>query len=318
MYRSSSDSASALSETLKFITNVKLKELEKQSKAYALHSQVLAQASTTPDLVSHAQTLFDAIKQHPALRLGQEETIGGKLDPNNLRVWLDQAGVDGGVSDDIVRGWIDALEVHIKTAGQRLETAKLFGNLLNEWLVDDAAQILGDDTVEPCAEPVEVGRKEMFEQRDKLEALIFDRPDIDVPALESYLADLFREPDSAAVLKVLREMIKERSENLLKEDVKGDDIKWVIHSILSDANLSDAKRASLRSFLENQIILDEIASVLSVNKTSLATWTWADGGILMEMRRALNGKYRAATDPVSVDIYRIRSDTHVLSRMLWT
>ncbi|KZV65571.1 hypothetical protein PENSPDRAFT_638139 [Peniophora sp. CONT] len=302
MYRPAFAPTSALSGTLKFITDVKLKELDKQSKAYALHSPVIAQASSTPNLVSRAQTLFEAIKQHPALRLGQDETIGGKIDPDNLQVWLEQARVDGSVSDDIVRGWIDALESHIKTAGQRFETAKLFGNLLNEWLVDDAAQVTADEAQEPSAEPVEVGRKEMFEQRDKLEALIFQAPAIDVPALESYLADLFSESDNAAVLKALREMIEERTENLLKESVGGDDIKWVIESILADANLSDAKRASLRGFSENSVILNEIASVISVNKASLASWSWADGGILTEMRRALNGKYRAATDPDIMDM----------------
>ncbi|VDC08008.1 unnamed protein product [Peniophora sp. CBMAI 1063] len=299
---SSSDSAPALSETLRFITNVKLKELEKQSKAYALHSQVIAQAPTTPHLVSRAQMLFDALQAHPALRLGQGETIGGHLDPDNLRVWLEQAHIDGGVSDDIVRGWIQVLEGHINTTGQRLETAKLFGNLLNEWLIDDATHATSAGAEEHSTEPVEVGRREMFEQRDKLEALIFEAPAIDVPALESYLMSLFSEPDSTPVLKILRDMVKERTENLLKEEVKGDDIKSVIQSILSDANLSDAKRASMRGFLESQIILDEIASVLSVRKTSLSSWAWAEGGILLEMRRALNGKYRAATDPDIMDM----------------
>ncbi|KAI0823103.1 hypothetical protein BC628DRAFT_616851 [Trametes gibbosa] len=159
------------------------------------------------------------------------------------------------------------------------------------------SEATASDADEPGAEPVEVGRKEMFEQREKLEALIFEAPSIDVSALESYLLNLFSEPDGQAALTFLRNSIVLRTERLLKETISGDDVKWIIKSILDDANVSDTKRVSLRGFLENKIILDEIASVLTVNVASLASWTWADGGVLMEMRRALNGKYRAATDP---------------------
>ncbi|KAF8973599.1 hypothetical protein BDZ97DRAFT_1912079 [Flammula alnicola] len=56
--------------------------------------------------------------------------------------------------------------------------------------------------------------------------------------------------------------------------------------------MDEEKRATLKAFLENPTVLDEVASVLGMRMASIESWTWSKGGILIEFRRHLNGKYR--------------------------
>ena len=57
----------------------------------------------------------------------------------------------------------------------------------------------------------------------------------------------------------------------------------------------------MRVFAENDMVLDEVASVLNMRLASLGTWSWPSRGVVIEMRRHLNGKYRAFTDPEILD-----------------
>jgi hypothetical protein len=44
------------------------------------------------------------------------------------------------------------------------------------------------------------------------------------------------------------------------------------------------------------MILEEVASVLNMHLSRIGTWSWPEEGVAVEMRRALNGKYRFFMD----------------------
>jgi hypothetical protein len=44
------------------------------------------------------------------------------------------------------------------------------------------------------------------------------------------------------------------------------------------------------------MILEEVASVLNMHLNRIDTWSWPEEGVAVEMRRALNGKYRFFMD----------------------
>jgi hypothetical protein len=290
--------SAVLSETLQFITNIKLKELEKQCSIYDDHAKIIVQAAAASDSITRAEMLLEAVRRSTGpLSAGETDTVGGRLNLHNLRTWIEQARTDPSIKEEIVMEWIDVLEAHIKRVGQRFESAKLFGNLLNEWLVDErTATDNGSD--DEGSGSVAVGRKEMYEQRGRLSSLIFTPREFDAPALEAYLVDLFSSPEAAAGLSSFRTSIQQGLSELQRSKATDADVRSVINSILADQNMSDTKRLTLDELLDKPIILEEITSVLNMRLGSLDSWSWPAEGVVMEMRRALNGKYRAFTDPV--------------------
>lgn len=56
--------------------------------------------------------------------------------------------------------------------------------------------------------------------------------------------------------------------------------------------MDEGRRTTLKAFLENPTVLDEVASVLNMRMASIESWKWPAEGILVEFRRHLNGKYR--------------------------
>ena len=117
--------------------------------------------------------------------------VGTKLDLSNLDLWLLQAKKDASFSPDVLRGWTETFQTHIKHSRTRFECAKLFGNLFNEWLSSGASVTAGaklnDAEVEvphTDAEPfIEIGRKELHNQKERLDSIIFTPPIVDCTAL---------------------------------------------------------------------------------------------------------------------------------------
>ena len=248
--------------------------------------------------------------------LDATSAVGAKLDLNNLDLWLLQAKKDPSFSTDVLKGWSDTLETHIRHSLTRFECAKLFGKLFNEWLASGDSATAITPTESPAAlSPmestggmdidkeafVEVGRKEMHEQKERLKSIIFEPYATDTGALLTYLTDLFMSPDSAKSLISLRTDIKKFGDSLLHKTITAHDVSWAIVNLLASGLMDETKRTTLRGFTENPTVLDEVASVLTMRLASLRSWSWPKTGLPIEMRRHLNGKYRAFTDPDILD-----------------
>ena len=60
--------------------------------------------------------------------------------------------------------------------------------------------------------------------------------------------------------------------------------------------LSAEKSETLKGFLANDVILQEVASVLNMQLASIESFSWPRDGVQVEMRRHLSGRYRAYMD----------------------
>jgi hypothetical protein len=80
-------SSAAFSETLQFVTNVKLQELEKRRQAFGQHAlKVLADAQQHDnDLIQKVTTLIDGIMSWPGFRMAD-----GNLNLSNIQRCLHQ------------------------------------------------------------------------------------------------------------------------------------------------------------------------------------------------------------------------------------
>ncbi|KAJ6593535.1 hypothetical protein B0H19DRAFT_24212 [Mycena capillaripes] len=80
-------------------------------------------------------------------------------------------------------------------------------------------------------------------------------------------------------------------------------MRWVIKSLLASDLMLEEKRNTLREFTQNNTVMEEIATVMTMRLRSLKTWSWPQDGVQVDMRRHLNGKwqYQAFTDPDLLD-----------------
>ena len=230
--------------------------------------------------------------------------VDGKLNLTNLEFWLQQAKKDPSFSREIAQGWVDTLEEHIRHNLTRFDAAKLFGVLFNEWLASGdsvalAQQAGADDNDLPdiptdgaSSDFVEVGRKELYEQKEKFQSIIFNDHPVDVVKLKAYLEGLFKSEEGTKALVKLRKEIKKFSKHLQRAEITTYDVKNAIKGLLMDGLMNEGKRTTLKAFQENPTVLKEVASVLNMRMASLDSWSWPKEGIVVEFRRHLNGKYR--------------------------
>ncbi|KGO75253.1 reverse transcriptase [Penicillium italicum] len=326
----------ALPQTLKSITATKISELSKQRALFDRRkTEILAVANVAPDRRTHAQALLDGISRLKGydkdsldkddLDLdadSSDEESGdtltsrgvGRLQPEdhtNIRRFLLQSRHDPSISQAALQDRIDQLEKELRYLEIKHEHGAFYSNLVTEWLSEldgSIASTVGDTKSTNSDTDFEtVGRAEMHEQRATWESLVFTAAThVDDDAIRSYLNDLFTQTKlSQQALKDLRASVQSFGTELATkgEWLDVDELKWVSRALLKTDLLSDEKTAILKEFMRNNEVAQEVADVLNMRIASLESWTWTGyaDGILVEMRRQLNGKYRVFMDEDLLD-----------------
>ena len=163
-----------------------------------------------------------------------------------LSSWLHQAKTDPSITTQQIQDWGNILETHLRASVTRFDYAKLFGNLLTEWLQSGDSQATGQTIAEDSddiedSEPVvtdKPARVEKLEQKDKIQELIFAEKSMDTKAIEEYLEELFSNPDAKAALKAVRKNLENLGDTMRRATVTPRDLKsWVISSLLNRGSL---------------------------------------------------------------------------------
>jgi hypothetical protein len=289
---------------MQFITTLKLKELEKQRAAYEEYASVIVNADAKgDDLPRKLEMLLQKVQSWTGSgAVDESSTVAGKLNLSNLEMWIAQAKKDPGFSQDVLNRWKDSLEEYIKNSQRKFDGARLFGNLLTEWLDSGDSRIANGSRTDVSAEEqgehfVEVGRTELHEQVQKFNSIVFEAMEVDVDAIKYYLTELFSDVTARKILEDLRKDMEEFSSYLEWKPITADDMRWTINSLLSTDLLDEEKLDILREFKDNELALDEMASLMNMQLGRLSTWSWPKSGIATTPRRHLNGKYRMFTDP---------------------
>ena len=305
----STGTKSSFGQAIHFITEIKLQELETQRLAYKEHAKVLDTTKAigeTGDIIKKVETLAKAIKSWTGSgAIKDNKVVGAKLQLDDLEFWLQQARKDPSFSQDIAERWADTLEQHIRHTVTRFDAARLFGNLFNEWLAsgdssavayqgptDDQDLQNTDVNVEGEVTFEKLGRKEMYEQKEKLVSIVFDDYPIDAEKLKAYLEDLFEKEEATKSLEKMRKELKDFSYWLKRKTITVVDVRNAIAGLLASGLMDEEKRTTLKAFQESNMVLTELASVLNMRMANLKAWSWPKEGILVEFRRHLNGKYR--------------------------
>jgi len=304
---------SLISSTLHEITTIKLTELSARQSAFSTSaSSLLASLPPNPSRLDRLWALSKGVKQCFALSTeGPEAKVVRGATPHrrleaelrNLDRFLAQAGADPSISEEMMGKWEACLMGHVETMRRRYEFAALYGDLVREWLAEEA-----ESRAEHGGEFQDVGEAKRVEARMEWEKRVFEPAGVDTSALKAYLEGLFggrsaaeEDSDNEKVweaLQVIREGVKAFEAQLARPgQFTVDSLGTTINSLLGSDVLSDEKREALRDFQGSKAILSEVADVLNMRLAALDTWTWAavgggeNGAVTVDQRRGISGKY---------------------------
>ncbi|OOQ82230.1 hypothetical protein PEBR_39790 [Penicillium brasilianum] len=286
-----------LSRTLQSLTRSKIHELEKHRSTYETRkAETLATAAKCPTLRDRvAQLLVGTKKLSPGAESDNEIT--------NIEHWVDQARFDSTIPPDKLEGFETHLRDRLDAYSRKLNLADLYSRLLTEWMDppsknDDVTDHPGEDE---DFEIVDERQKERLKQLcDQFEDMVFNPCETNPAEITSFLQGLFLGENGVKSLESLRSKVSVESQAIWDQmdPFTVDSLSRCIRGIRTEEIISEQKQQTLKHFLDNKVVLNEIADVLNMRYADLGSWDWhADGeGVPVLPRQQLNGKYRIWMD----------------------
>lgn len=287
------ETSAVLTNSMHHITTTKLIALSKQQQRYEINKKRILDAAATPSTqAGKVKVLLDAFEIHNI-------DTPANISMVNVRQVLEQSRHDPSVPLAVLKQWRTALEQALDVPSRKYEHASLFGRLVIEWLGKVGGSQLSDPSSSSQDHFEHVGRKEMYDQRREWESIVFAEGSTSNPtAIKTYLNEIFGSTSKAKrmvnePLNALREGM--RSFKLGNFDTSA--LQACMTGMLETDLLSEEKRKAMIDFRNNPAILQEIADVLNTQIDALESWSWGgEEGIPVNVRRALNGKYRVYMD----------------------
>ncbi|KAF5341988.1 hypothetical protein D9611_001534 [Ephemerocybe angulata] len=324
----STPSTTNFNTALHFISSVKQKEVNKQREAY----YAVTDAAGTDDLAAiaalpasqqkdaylgYVRKIVGAITSSSLSSIRQDPytTIAGSrnLSIHNISTWTALAEKDPHFSLDLIKEWADALDLHVRQTRKKMDCAKLFGELMTEWLGSGDSTTTGVYQIAETPEPAVPGSDAVAEEpnaarlrveKERLAGLFFapaGETPLDTGALVEYLDGLFASDAAQAQLASLRGFVGTRGAAFQKELVSSSSVTNAIDGLLGGYSLKEGMRETLEAFRANPAVIQEISSVLTIRMANLDAWEWPIEGVLTEFRTYVTGKLRGFTDPDVID-----------------
>lgn len=259
--------------------------------------------------------------------VGRDVTFKSRLDTIEHMLW--EAKYSSGFSNKAALAWRSELLEYLHQGKRRLEYTALFGHLANEWAEfrfgelssasKGATEKKSSDLSQGEKDAVAVGRKEMYEQRQVWESHVTNERRTDTNKITEFLDELFHsgpryedrsadEPTDmrAILLRNIRDSISTSCKE--KIEVTVDTVKAAIRGVLSSDQLTSDKRRAMLDISNKSNVLSEIVDILNIDThlDSIQRWSWGENPITVQMRKAINGKYRVYLDLELLDAILIQ------------
>lgn len=283
-------SSEVLSQTLFSITKLKLAQLDKQKNAYENGKRTLLdEATADTDDAKRARNLITGAKKLPSMTSLSDNPL---VSLENLDRFIQQAQYDPSVTGSFVRECEASLRKQLDVQSTRYAYASLYGRLVNEWISKGK-----NNETDGEARSQSAGREEARVQKTTWEEYVFEPKQTDEAAIKAYLTDVFEsDPAAKAKLDCTKMEIRRFQDRWDNEECFSvESLRWTIKGMLRGDILTDVKRATLNDFLDNDVVLLEIADVLNMRMKTRETWNW-EGDLVIDQRRNLNGRYRFYPD----------------------
>ena len=289
-------SSAAVTKSLCEITKMKLEMLYERQKTYhGIKAKVLDTVSTESSLPGKVRVLLNAFDKFKI-------DVPKHISTSNLSQFLEQSSHDQIISATMLKEWQMELQQALEIPTRKYEHAVLFGKMITDWL-EGHENVVESPSLDSSGMNLDeafekVGRHEMHEQRQQWEALVFKTPERSDPmVVTNYLEKTFDTEGMAKKLSVspldtLRDDV--RSFKLGRFDL--DFLKTAIKGLIKADLLSGENLTALMELQANPAVLSEMVDVLNMQVDALESWNWGKDALPVEMRRALNGKYRVFMD----------------------
>lgn len=270
-------SVAALSKTLESITLTKIRELEKQRTKYEdRKNDVLQTAAGKADQRTRIRQLLKGVEDlYPG--------AAGENAVRNIQHWLSQSKYDVCVPDELLQSYEETLRSKLEVQSRKLGLGHLYARLVTEWMSASAADASqAPDTETETFEVLDRQKERLQELCDKFEKVVFEPLETDEAQIEQYLINLFqgeKGEKGAEGLNDMRTLIREYCQQLFEEKNPFDEdtLKWCINGLLAEDLLSDEKQGILREFLDNSLVLKEMADILNMRFEDIEKWDWDAG-----------------------------------------
>lgn len=289
-------SSAAVTSSLRDITKVKLDMLCKRQQLYAaFRNSLLNSVNDEESLPVKVRILLDAFAKHKI-------DVPKHISTANISQFLQQSYHDRAVTPNMLRSWQSELQQALDVPTRKYEHAVLYGKMVMEWLEDGESEARQDSAVASTQDAdtsfERVGRQEMYEQRQEWEKLVFTASSHSNPdRIKAYLERVFiAEDDSKKVLSSPLDTLRDEVRRFKLGRLDLNSLKTVIKSLLKADALSRERITTLLELEANPATLREMVDALNMQIDALESWTWGADPIPVDMRRALNGKYRVFMD----------------------
>ncbi|KAF2098425.1 hypothetical protein NA57DRAFT_38906 [Rhizodiscina lignyota] len=293
-----------LSRTLRSITITKIAELEKARSSFATKKQLLF------DKVDKCDTSEKRVEE---LLYGVEELLPktGNVDVRAIHKFLDQSKHDSSFPKAHLNQYEARLRGALDKESQKLSLASLYSRLLTEWMdkstsETDSSGHLSDAESNESFDMVDKKQKLHLEHLcTKFEDVVFSPLETDEAEIHAALLDLFtgqgkRGPDCSKDLEQLRKSMQRKGDIMrdIKSPFTTEQLKLCLSGTLQESLFNENKKRTIREFMDNEVVLEEIADVLNMRYNDIENWEWwaPQEGIYVYPRRDLNGKYRIWMD----------------------
>ncbi|ORZ34831.1 hypothetical protein BCR44DRAFT_1461437 [Catenaria anguillulae PL171] len=313
-------SSSRLSEIYSIITNAKINEFSavklRLDSEYASILSTADAAAAKNDLIGELDALVQGLKD---LAISQTKV---HPDVENLEDVVKQLRASHAIARPATaRHLIARLRNEIAQGKRRTEYALLYGKVLEEHARfqdkhkstqggsdTDSVGSGGDewDTSVPSASVAAISAKYAAERKATLaefsERVLAPPKTLegrDSQAFARYLRDqVFRldDPAHAKFLDDMRAETKRYGEDLIKSTIAPDAVRSMILALLQTDLLDASRQNALREIKDDPVVHGELAAVLNMQLTNLAVWAWPKEGVRVDLRRAMNGKFRMYMD----------------------
>ncbi|KIW42895.1 uncharacterized protein PV06_06399 [Exophiala oligosperma] len=304
-------SSSVVTDTLHSVTSTKIEELKRQHELFErFKSQTLRKLEVNDNKLDRTrELLYDACRDD-GIRLIEDDALS-KVNPTrrqNQQLLLRQAEKDTAIPAHVIEDIHTDVLKHFDHKSLRYEHAQFFSKLVTEWIScseGSSANLSSEDIIGESSFQT-VGRREMHEQREQWESIVFENSAIDTSRVTSYLHGLFNSNKVVSnAFKGFESATREKADVFWRSTRLFDPetLKRDIEGLLRTDLLSEEKAATLKSFQSNKDVLQEVSDVLTMRMESLDMWQWTtvEGAIPVQQRRQLNGKYRVFMDEDILD-----------------
>lgn len=283
---------SATAQSMHNITTTKLAALSEQHQAYeAVKRLIINDVASKSSQSEKVRVLLDAFTKHNVATPTNISTA-------NIRRFWEQSRHDPSISRKSLHEWQSTMEQALVVPSRKYEHASLFGRLVMEWLGNPNDTLTSATGSESGDSFEQIGRKEMYEQRKEWESLVFAKGSkIRDADIDTHLNKVFGSTTkSKKMLKTPLEILQESMKKFKLGRFDAENLKESMKGILVTDLLSESKRKALGDFRNSPMILQEMADVLNMQIDALKSWSWGTEPVPVELRRALNGKYRVYMD----------------------